>query len=57
MGHPNKLIGYSLGLSVSSVATHLASAMRKLGVRSRVELIELLEHAQPGRAFAQEPRP
>jgi len=38
LGHSNKLIAYTLGLSASTIATHLAAAMRKLAVRSRVEL-------------------
>lgn len=42
VGKANKLIAYELGLSESTVATHLASAIRKLGVRTRVELIELV---------------
>lgn len=40
-GHTNKLIAYQLGLSSSTVATHLASAQRKLGVASRSELSAL----------------
>jgi DNA-binding NarL/FixJ family response regulator len=38
-GHSNKLIGYELGVSPSSVAKHLGVAARKLGVRSRAELV------------------
>jgi DNA-binding CsgD family transcriptional regulator len=41
MGRPNKLIGYSLGLSPGSVSTHLRAAATKLGVRTRVELVQL----------------
>jgi DNA-binding CsgD family transcriptional regulator len=41
LAHPNKLIAYELGLSVSAVGTYLASALAKLGVASRVELVEL----------------
>jgi DNA-binding CsgD family transcriptional regulator len=41
LGHSNKLISYELGLAASTVATHLASAMTKLGVPSRVELVQL----------------
>ena len=41
MGHPLKLIAYELGLGVSTVAEHRASAMRKLGVRSVAELVGL----------------
>jgi DNA-binding CsgD family transcriptional regulator len=40
MGHTNKLVAYALGISPSTVASHLKSAMKKLGVRSRLELIE-----------------
>ncbi len=39
MGHSNQAIAYELGLSPSSVATHLRRARTKLGVSSRVELI------------------
>lgn len=42
LGKPNKLIGYELGLSESTVGSHLSQAMRKLGASSRVELIRLL---------------
>ena len=41
LGSTSKLIAYELGLSVSSVTTILASASRKLGVRSRTELVLL----------------
>lgn len=39
LGHANKLIAYELGLSLSTVANHLASAATKLGVGSRAGLI------------------
>jgi DNA-binding CsgD family transcriptional regulator len=39
LGHGNKLIAYELGLGVSTVAAHVAAAARKLGARTRVELI------------------
>jgi DNA-binding CsgD family transcriptional regulator len=39
MGQSNKLIAYTLGLSASTVAMHLSSAAAKLGVKSRVALI------------------
>ncbi|WP_437909440.1 LuxR C-terminal-related transcriptional regulator [Sorangium sp. So ce327] len=42
LGHSNKLIAYELGISVSSVNTHLAHAQAKLRVRSRLELINAL---------------
>jgi DNA-binding CsgD family transcriptional regulator len=37
-GHANKHIAYLLGLAPSTVAAHLASACRKLGVRTQSEL-------------------
>jgi DNA-binding CsgD family transcriptional regulator len=40
-GHSNKVIAYSLGIALSTVASHLASAQKKLGVRSRTELVRL----------------
>jgi DNA-binding CsgD family transcriptional regulator len=40
MGRSNKYIGYMLGLAPSTVAHHLARATRKLGVRSRRELVQ-----------------
>jgi DNA-binding CsgD family transcriptional regulator len=39
LGHSNKLIAYELGLAVSSIGTHLARAMAKLGLRTRRDLI------------------
>jgi DNA-binding CsgD family transcriptional regulator len=39
LGHANKVIAYELGISASSVATHLAQAATKLGARSRADLI------------------
>ena len=44
LGKPNKLIAYELGLAESTVGNHLAAAMRKLGARSRVDLIRLVAH-------------
>lgn len=38
-GHPSKYIAYLLGVPPSTVGSLLASARRKLGVRSRLELI------------------
>jgi DNA-binding NarL/FixJ family response regulator len=37
-GHSNKEIAYELGLAPSTVASHLASAMKRLRVRNRVQL-------------------
>ena len=39
MGCSNKLAAYELGVSPSTVSTHLRSAARKLGVRSSAELV------------------
>jgi len=39
LGHSNKYIAYSLGIAPSTVAFHLTSAMAKLQVKSRRELI------------------
>jgi DNA-binding CsgD family transcriptional regulator len=44
----NKQIAYALGISVPSVATHLASGLRKLGLRNRAELVSLFS-ARTGR--------
>ena len=46
LGKSNKLIAYELGLGESTVGTHLSQAMRKLGTRSRIDLIQLV-HAMP----------
>lgn len=53
LGHPNKLVAYALGLRTSTVATHLASAQAKLGVRSRVELISLVRTLGHGSSYFQ----
>ncbi len=42
LGESNKLISYRLGLSQSKVSTTLRSAMRKLGVQTRAQLVEKL---------------
>lgn len=39
-GQTNKMIGYRLGLSKSRVSLLLRSAMRKIGVRTRAELVK-----------------
>ncbi len=43
LGHSNKLIAWELGVSTSTVATQLSSAMKKLGISSRVQLIATFE--------------
>lgn len=40
-GHSNKYIAYELGVSISTGYTLVSSAIEKLGLRSRVELVEL----------------
>jgi DNA-binding CsgD family transcriptional regulator len=41
VGHSNKLIAYAMGLSISTVATHLEGARRKLG--SKISLAAIRE--------------
>jgi DNA-binding CsgD family transcriptional regulator len=41
-GLSNKLIGYNLGLSKGHVSALLASAKRKLGVKTRAQLVRKL---------------
>lgn len=41
MGHSNKYIAYALGVATSTVSSRLATAIRKLGIRSRRDVIEL----------------
>jgi len=45
-GHPHKLIGYELGISESTSARHLATAARKVGARSRLDLIRTFRASQ-----------
>lgn len=39
MGHADKIIAYELGIAEATVQTHLANAMRKMGIPTRTELI------------------
>lgn len=41
LGHMNKEIAYELGLSISTIASHLSKALSKLGLNSRTELVWL----------------
>lgn len=45
-GHSNKLIAYELGLSTGTVASHLAAAKRKLGARTRLDLIRYVRRRE-----------
>ncbi|MFT3913684.1 MAG: LuxR C-terminal-related transcriptional regulator [Anaeromyxobacteraceae bacterium] len=44
-GHGNKYVGYALGLSTTTVATHLRRALAKLGLSTRRDAIRLFEAA------------
>ena len=46
LGHTNKHIGFELGIATSTVATRLATAMKKLGVKSRPALVKKLYEAR-----------
>jgi len=46
-GHSNKYIGYLLGVATSTVSSRLESALRKLGLTSRREAIEMLGGGVP----------
>jgi DNA-binding CsgD family transcriptional regulator len=46
-GHSNKLIAYELGLSASTVSSLLRSALRKLGLSSRSELLRVFAPPEP----------
>ncbi|MFO0584968.1 MAG: helix-turn-helix transcriptional regulator [Anaeromyxobacter sp.] len=48
-GHGNKHVAYALGLSATTVATHLRRALSKLGLRTRRDAIRLFEAAAEGR--------
>lgn len=44
MGHSNKVIAYQLELTESTVGSHLKRALEKLGLRSRIELVQIVSH-------------
>lgn len=54
IGHRPKEIAYALGLSPASVETYLTSAMRKLKVKSRAELLQLFWTRATGPAKSHE---
>lgn len=43
LGHDAAEIAYLLGISAATVATHLRSVQRKLGLASRSDLVECFE--------------
>jgi DNA-binding CsgD family transcriptional regulator len=47
MGHPAKLIGYSLGVSPSSISMNRRTAMRKLGLRTTADIVRLFAGSPP----------
>ena len=47
LGHSGKLIAYELGLTPAAVSVHLRCALRKLGLRSRAELVQLFGGRSP----------
>jgi two-component system response regulator DctR len=49
-GKPNKLIADALGISVRTVEVHRARVFDKMGVKSAVELANLLRNQSPGGA-------
>src|SRR5262249_38062404 len=53
VGHSQKFIAFELGLAPSTVAQHLTSGMRKLGVKSRLDLARFFTGEEP-EAEAQE---
>jgi DNA-binding CsgD family transcriptional regulator len=61
-GHTNRSAAAQLGVSANTVGTHLRSVFTKLGVRSRVQLTNLLHdrapdgHCQPLTAGGSDPR-
>ena len=48
-GYADKLIAYHLGISEGTASSHLSSAMHKLGLSSRVELVRVLGRRYPQR--------
>ena len=52
MGHSNKIIAYQLDLTQSTVSSHLRNAMSKLGLASRIELVQAVNHLVDEQAYA-----
>ncbi|MFI9382077.1 response regulator transcription factor [Kutzneria sp. NPDC052558] len=49
-GYTNKAAGEELGVSVNTVGTHLRGVFTKLGVRSRVQLTNVMHEQDPERS-------
>jgi DNA-binding NarL/FixJ family response regulator len=47
MGRSMKLIGYSLGLSESTVSLRRSKGMRKLGLRTQADVVRLFTGTEP----------
>jgi DNA-binding NarL/FixJ family response regulator len=47
LGHSFKFIAYELGISIATAATYLETALRKLGLASRADLIRFFARRQP----------
>lgn len=48
MGHSNKLIAYELGASIGTIGAHIHGILKKLGLRTRVELVDRVAMMQSG---------
>jgi len=46
-GQPNKVIAYELGVALSTVASDLSRAAKKVGARSRLDLMATYRRAHP----------
>jgi DNA-binding CsgD family transcriptional regulator len=46
LGHPLKLVAYTLGLTVSTVALHRKRAMRKLGLKTQADVAHVFARAR-----------
>jgi DNA-binding CsgD family transcriptional regulator len=55
LGHSFKYIAYELGVSIAHAAKTLETALRKLGLRSRAELIQLLARRSKDELNVSEP--
>jgi DNA-binding CsgD family transcriptional regulator len=54
-GHTNRSAAAELGVSANTVGTHLRQVFAKLGVQSRVQLVNAMRQESPAPAVAQQP--